>query len=157
MAACECLAEPPVFHLPPPPDLSLIWHLISDEPYEAESTNLQPLRGISDDEEKSGGESLARALRANRLRVEPVHLHLRRLLPDPTGSADQPLTRAHLAHRSSYPPITMHIGDLQDTKMSCPTSKAAQRALNSAQLSARICELSLLIANSVTQPEPGAR
>jgi hypothetical protein len=29
---CECIPPPPVFDLPPPPDPSLIWHLISDEP-----------------------------------------------------------------------------------------------------------------------------
>ncbi|CAB3398845.1 unnamed protein product [Caenorhabditis bovis] len=28
---CHCVSEPPVFDLPPPPDPSLIWHLISDE------------------------------------------------------------------------------------------------------------------------------
>ncbi|EYB85760.1 hypothetical protein Y032_0291g1561 [Ancylostoma ceylanicum] len=49
MAACECLAEPPVFHLPPPPDLSLIWHLISDEPYEAPTDcEWSPFISISD-------------------------------------------------------------------------------------------------------------
>ncbi|KAE9548433.1 hypothetical protein FO519_008355 [Halicephalobus sp. NKZ332] len=29
---CECIPPPPVFDLPPPPDPTAIWHLISDEP-----------------------------------------------------------------------------------------------------------------------------
>ncbi|VDO33408.1 unnamed protein product [Onchocerca flexuosa] len=28
---CECISPPPEFDIPPPPDPSLIWHLISDE------------------------------------------------------------------------------------------------------------------------------
>ncbi|KAI1723925.1 hypothetical protein DdX_04106 [Ditylenchus destructor] len=35
MGDCKCLPPPPVFDLPPPPDPSLIWHLISDEPLES--------------------------------------------------------------------------------------------------------------------------
>ncbi|KAK5968506.1 hypothetical protein GCK32_019760, partial [Trichostrongylus colubriformis] len=47
--ACECLPPPPVFQLPPPPDLSLIWHLISDEPYEAPGDcEWNPFISISD-------------------------------------------------------------------------------------------------------------
>nr|CDJ80965.1 Protein F58H1.5 [Haemonchus contortus] len=47
--ACECLPPPPVFQLPPPPDLSLVWHLISDEPYEAPSDcEWSPFISISD-------------------------------------------------------------------------------------------------------------
>ncbi|CAJ0588550.1 unnamed protein product [Cylicocyclus nassatus] len=49
MATCECLVEPPVFHLPPPPDASLIWHLISEEPYEAPADcEWSPFISISD-------------------------------------------------------------------------------------------------------------
>uniref|UniRef100_A0A7E4UVQ1 Protein shisa-5 n=1 Tax=Panagrellus redivivus TaxID=6233 RepID=A0A7E4UVQ1_PANRE len=32
---CDCIPPPPEFDLPPPPDPSLIWHLISDEPSDA--------------------------------------------------------------------------------------------------------------------------
>ncbi|KJH53602.1 hypothetical protein DICVIV_00030 [Dictyocaulus viviparus] len=32
--SCQCLTQPPVFDLPPPPDLSLVWNLISDDEYE---------------------------------------------------------------------------------------------------------------------------
>jgi hypothetical protein len=32
---CECIPPPPIFDLPPPPDPTLIWHLISDEPESA--------------------------------------------------------------------------------------------------------------------------
>lgn len=46
MSACECLAAPPVFQLPPPPDLSLVWHLISDEPYEAVSPTFSVLHSF---------------------------------------------------------------------------------------------------------------
>ncbi|KAK6758338.1 hypothetical protein RB195_015885 [Necator americanus] len=46
---CECLVEPPLFHLPPPPDLSLIWHLISDEKYEPPTDcEWSPFISISD-------------------------------------------------------------------------------------------------------------
>ncbi|XGW06261.1 hypothetical protein V3C99_016515 [Haemonchus contortus] len=47
--ACECLPPPPVFQLPPPPDLSLVWHLISDEPYDSPSDcEWSPFISISD-------------------------------------------------------------------------------------------------------------
>uniref|UniRef100_A0A914E519 Uncharacterized protein n=1 Tax=Acrobeloides nanus TaxID=290746 RepID=A0A914E519_9BILA len=32
---CDCIPPPPIFDLPPPPDPSLIWDLISDEPLES--------------------------------------------------------------------------------------------------------------------------
>ncbi|CAJ0573221.1 unnamed protein product, partial [Mesorhabditis spiculigera] len=31
---CDCLPPPPLFDVGPPPDVSLIWHLLSDEPYQ---------------------------------------------------------------------------------------------------------------------------
>ncbi|VDL84724.1 unnamed protein product, partial [Nippostrongylus brasiliensis] len=49
MSACECLTPPPIFQLPPPPDLSLVWHLISDQPYEAPTDcEWSPFISISD-------------------------------------------------------------------------------------------------------------
>ncbi|KAJ1357826.1 hypothetical protein KIN20_016073 [Parelaphostrongylus tenuis] len=35
--SCQCLVHPPVFDLPPPPDLSLVWNLISDDVYEPQT------------------------------------------------------------------------------------------------------------------------
>ena len=32
--SCGCLSSPPEFDVPPPPDASLVWHLLSDEPFE---------------------------------------------------------------------------------------------------------------------------
>lgn len=32
---CNCIPPPPIFDLTPPPDPSLIWDLISDEPLES--------------------------------------------------------------------------------------------------------------------------
>ncbi|EFO25217.1 hypothetical protein LOAG_03267 [Loa loa] len=31
MMGCECVSPPPEFDIPPPPDPTLIWHLLSDE------------------------------------------------------------------------------------------------------------------------------
>lgn len=31
---CTCIPPPPVFDIPAPPDPSLVWHLLSDEPVE---------------------------------------------------------------------------------------------------------------------------
>uniref|UniRef100_A0A158P9Q7 ZP domain-containing protein n=1 Tax=Angiostrongylus cantonensis TaxID=6313 RepID=A0A158P9Q7_ANGCA len=35
--SCQCLVQPPVFDLPPPPDLSLVWNLISDDAHEPQA------------------------------------------------------------------------------------------------------------------------
>ncbi|VDM54069.1 unnamed protein product [Angiostrongylus costaricensis] len=37
MMSCQCLVQPPVFDLPPPPDLSLVWNLISDDVIEPQA------------------------------------------------------------------------------------------------------------------------
>lgn len=49
MRGCDCITEPPLFDLPPPPDPSLIWHLISDEKFEpAEQCSSSQFVSISD-------------------------------------------------------------------------------------------------------------
>lgn len=46
---CGCLLEPPTFDLPPPPDPSLIWHLISEGPFEpVEQCEQNPFVKIND-------------------------------------------------------------------------------------------------------------
>ena len=34
MCDCPALSEPPPFNLPPPPDPSLVWHLLTDQPFQ---------------------------------------------------------------------------------------------------------------------------